>query len=136
MIKYHSNKYRLIIVLHHIIIDGSSFDYFVNELSKYYNDPYYKNSITIKTQLLRITKLSKELSKYVELNKERSKFFWKERLSDIEFLDINFLKVSTRRNNLEKTKLSVQTLSDVTEIRFKFNKEVLFKLNQLKKSIT
>ncbi len=74
----------------------------------------------------------------MELNKEKSKIFWAKSLLDIEFLDISFLKVSTKQNNLlnhfqDKTELSIQQLSDVAEIRFNFNKEILLKLNQLKK---
>lgn len=62
LIKNNDIEHRLIIVLHHIIIDGLSFDYLIEELSNYYNDELYKNNISIKKQLLQISELSQVLS--------------------------------------------------------------------------
>jgi len=130
-----NNKHKLIIVLHHILIDGSSFDYFSDELSNYYNDEYYQNNISIEKQLFSISKLSQSLSINIRTNKKRSKLFWKNKLFDLQPLNLNFLKSITEKENLltipERLELSVQELNKISEIRFSFNKQILSKLSQL-----
>ena len=138
LIKVDNSKYRFVIVLHHIIISGRSFNYFCNKLSSYYNDQYYKSSISsIEEQLIKISNLSNDLSKYVELKKEQSKFFWKEKLADIEPIDLTFLGLTNNQKKLlttscKKLELSIQELSGIGEIRFSFDKKILSKLNKLK----
>ena len=134
LIKEGDNNYRLIIVLHHIIIAGLSFDNFIRELSNYYNNKFYKSSIFEEEQSLRITKLSKELLGYVNFNKEESKSFWKESLLNTEVIDLRFLKLSTNNlpSNSTKRDVPLQALSNIGEIRFSFDKEILLKLNQLR----
>ena len=133
-----NNKYRFIIVLHHIIIDGTAFNYFCNELSSYYNDQYYRSSVfSIEEQLTKISNLSEYLSKYVESKQERSKFFWKKKLADVEQIDLTFLRLNNYQSNLlntsdQKSELSIQELSGIGKIRFSFNKKIVSKLSKLK----
>ncbi|WP_375327187.1 condensation domain-containing protein [Candidatus Tisiphia endosymbiont of Nemotelus uliginosus] len=127
LIKYHSNKYRLIIVLHHVIIDGSSFDYFCNELT-YYNNPLYQSIFSIKKQISDISKLSKKLSEYIETNRDSSKLFWQTKLANVEPLSLNFLKYTTNQS-CQKELLE---LGNIGAIRFYFNTKVLLELNQVR----
>mgnify|MGYP000098976600 FL=1 len=138
LIKISNNKSRIVIVLHHIIIDGGAFNYFCKEFSSYYNDQYYKSNIfSTNEQLSKISSLSEYLLEYMRLIKKQSNVFWKENLSGVEQLDLTFLKLHNNKSNLltlsnKKSKLSIQKLSGVDEIRFSFNKSVLSKLNILK----
>lgn len=131
LIKTNASQYRIIIVLYHIIIDGLSGDYFIDELSKYYNDENYKNHIFIKEQEALINNLFYELSEHIEVNKENSKLFWKKALTKCESLNMNFL--SDQRNENKNNTLEVQKLNKVEELRFNFGKEEVFKLNLLKR---
>ena len=92
----------------------------------------------IKEQLLKISKLSKELFKYNELNKNYSKSFWKEKLLNIELLDLSFLKPSINHHkSLSYLQpdfgVSIQELTGLGEIRFSFDNETLMMVNRLKK---
>ncbi|MBN8523569.1 MAG: hypothetical protein J0M23_06950, partial [Rickettsiales bacterium] len=131
-----NNIHRLIVVFHHIVLDGLSFDYFCNELSNYYNNKQYNNYPSIEEQILSISSLSKSLSEYIKLRKEESKEFWKTKLSSIEPINLSFLKSRNKQNNSlikidQKLKLSIQQLSKINELRFSFSKKTLNKLNYL-----
>lgn len=92
IVKLSPRLYRLVIVLHHIVIDGLSVDQFIQELSSYYNDESYKNKIPTEAQVENIQKLSESLLKYVVQIKERSQLIWKKRLEDTNPVDLRFLK--------------------------------------------
>ena len=117
-------RQRFIVIFHHILIDGMSFNEFVKELSNYYNDEEYINTISIDEQALNLEKISEKFSKYIELHKGESQAFWEERLAESEPLNLNFLQ--------EESKF-IDDLSNIGEIRFNFGKDILLKLNQLKK---
>jgi len=135
VIKRKINKYRFIIVFHHIIIDGSSFDDLIDEVSNYYNLKNYVTSIPIKDQLLNLEYLSDKLYKSLKFNQEKNQLFWKRQLVNIEPLDLGFFRINSNSNSSKnfkhKLSVSVQELSGINEIRFNFNKETLIKLNKL-----
>lgn len=131
LIKTCHNKYRLIIVLHHLIIDGNTTDYFIDELSSYYNNPSHKNNISIQEQLLSISKLSDKLSKKISKFKEESKTLWNEKLTNTESVDTSFLRPTTNKNNSNLQQKTEFSISELKEIRFTFGPETLSKLKQL-----
>ena len=126
LIKTKLNHYKLVIVLHHLIIDGSTISYFNNEISNYYNNKKYKNSITIKEQIKKILTLSEYLNKLYYTHKEESKKFWEHKLANIEPIDTNFLISSALKDQSALSFLKIQ------ELRFSFPKEILDKILKLK----
>ena len=131
LIKTCNNKYRLIIILHHLIIDGNTTDYFIDELSSYYNKPSHKNNISIQEQLLSISKLSDKLSEKISKFKEESKALWNEKLTNTESVDTSFLRPTTNKNNSNLQQKTEFSISELSEIRFTLGQETLSKLKQL-----
>ena len=139
LIKNENKKYRLIVILHHIVIGGSSFDFFINELSNYYNDKFYKNNISLNTQILKISNLSQKLSRQLETSETKSKLFWSEKLEDVEPLDLKFLykKNNLNDNNnksfdiLNRSQNLIKKIGELKEVRFNFSKKIVRDLNSL-----
>lgn len=125
LIKNADLSYTFVIVLHHLLIDGSTIDHFCSELSKYYNNEEYKNCISIEEQIHRNIEFSTKSSLYINAFKKESIKFFRENLSDVEIVDFNFLKNSTKIRNSK----------EINEIKFNFDQEVLLKLNSIKKKV-
>jgi len=136
LIKISENKYRFIVVFHHIIIDGLTVDYLIDEISNYYNNSSYKFNTSIDEQLSKMSSLSLILMDRLESNRKQSEFFWKHKLANIEPLNLRFLKSYTKNHCLSddcEVDKSIQQLSKINETRFSFDKNILLKLNKLKK---
>lgn len=137
LIKQKNNRYRFIVVLHHIVMGGTSFDCFVDELSNYYNDEHYKSSISIDEQILRCSKLSQEFAESIEGCEEKAKAFWRKNLSGLEPLNLDFLKVKSSIS-LSETSFNqpedptLESLTKKAELRFEFNSDIVQKLKKLK----
>ena len=121
--------YRFIIVLHHIVIDGSSMDAGLFEaLSKYYNDENYNMLPNIDDQVALIKNLTETLSAKVEQNKTRCKEFWHNKLEGVESCDLRFLK----SDNVNVNKYSVNNYNPIGQISFNPKEEDFAKLKQIK----
>ncbi len=140
LIQNEKYDYRFIIVLHHIVIDRNLFDYFIDELSKYYNNLEHKSILSLEEQVKSLNKLSKEQKRKIESNREKVSTFWNEKLSKTESIDFSFLKWNnfTQGNNSANYLLrtyeyvSLQELANIAEIRFNFNEKVLSQVEILK----
>lgn len=121
LIKSCNKYYQLIVVLHHILIHGSSVNFFCDELSRYYNNSSYKKNSSIESQVSKIERLSKNQWKYVNSIEEKSRSFWKQILSGYEILSFKFLKLASSKNNL----------LSVSEERFSVDGETFLKLSSL-----
>lgn len=134
LIKNSENNYRLVWVLHHIIIGGYSFNHFASELSKYYNDLKYKNhNMTLQNQIHTITRLSEKLSQGINENIEESKLFWKKTLEQVEPLSLSFLcnvnnTSKERHRDINTCALQMQGISEIGELKFGFDKEIVMNL--------
>ena len=118
--------------MHHIVIDGLSFDHFVNELSNYYNSKYYKSSVSTQDQVLKISALSDVLVKSYQFNVATNKLFWQEKLLDSEPIDLSFLRLSCNDPIQDTFDWSISELTGIGELRFNFDQTVLLKLDRLK----
>lgn len=128
------NKYRLISVMHHIIIDASGADKIIEELSNYYNNENYKNSVSIEEQALKIHDFSRKLSKVIESNKKQSKVFWQNKLANASIVEFDFLKLNY--NVIGKQNIKIQSNHQIPTIeskRFSFKNKILDKLTHLKR---
>lgn len=107
-------SYRFIAVLHHLLIDGNSFDAFINEISNYYNSPAYKTNLSLLEQrnLLESTLQLFDSHEGFDLQYQR---FWAEKLAHIEPLDLRWAK-------------SESDIDVIKEHRFSFEEEITEKL--------
>lgn len=121
----HDNTYRFIIVVHHILIDGVSFNFFIAEISKYYNSTTYKTKYSILTQIDNIVFTTEQLYSNLKYNHSHNQEFWHNLLSETESIDIRFLKPS-------KSSLLSDSTNNVRELRFSFSEYVLQQLKQIK----
>ena len=128
LIRLSDNKYKFIVVLHHLVMDGSSLDVGVfDTISNYYNDENYKIIYSIDDQIKLITNLTAKLVDNLELNRNKCKEFWSQQLTDIEEnIDLTFLKLENQFKDIATSESPIQ------EIRFSCDKEQVNKLNQLK----
>lgn len=127
LIKYKPNKYRFIIVLHHILIDGLTMDFFCQELSNYYNNENHHTALSLKKQEIGITNLSKDLAKNLALIKSESSNFWKKKLADAEPVNLHFLKT-------DEFNTSHKRLKKISEVRFNFGNIIFERLHYLKET--
>ncbi|MBN8523502.1 MAG: AMP-binding protein, partial [Rickettsiales bacterium] len=137
LIKNGSNSFRFITILHHILIDGLTYEFFIQELSNYYNDESYKKDIPIQNQISNLIEISEKLTKRIESHIKISKSFWQQTISDTAPLSLNFLTIVTEKDNLSTSlpidsEKSIQKLNKVEQIRFSFNQNILSKLNKLR----
>ena len=130
LIRLDKDTCRLILVFHHIVIDGSaSLDSGVFEaISNYHNDESYSVKHSIDDQIKLISNLTDKLSIDLDQHKEKYKDFWHKQLSDIDSVDLSFLKLC--KNPEQKN--TAESLNSKAEINFSFSDAELAKLNQIK----
>jgi amino acid adenylation domain-containing protein/thioester reductase-like protein len=122
--------YKFIVVFHHILLDGISSDFGVFEsISDYYKDINYTNKYSIEDQIKLLTNLTDTLFAKLKQNKDEHEEFWRQQLSDIKSINLNFLKLERSFKRENTAELSY---NPIEEIRFSYENEVLFKLNQIK----
>ncbi|PJD92664.1 MAG: hypothetical protein CK424_03505 [Legionella sp.] len=110
--------YRFILVVHHLLIDGNSFDTLINEISNYYNSPTYKahHSLLEQSNILKETNQLFDLQlKSFDSQYQR---FWDEKLAHIEPIDLRWAK---SESNIDK----------IAEHRFDFDEKTTKKLAQI-----
>lgn len=116
------NNYRFIIVLHHILLDGNSFDNLITEISNYYNDGKYKLKFTIKNQVDSVQLMTDKLDAQLKFYSEKSNSFWYNQLLNVEPVDITFMK--------PYLSLTPQQ-SKIKEIGFHIRKNLYSKISRL-----
>ncbi|AZL16326.1 non-ribosomal peptide synthetase [Rickettsiales endosymbiont of Stachyamoeba lipophora] len=126
LVKLNNNEYRLIIILHHLLIEGLTFNNFLDELSSFYNNQnHYVKSLAEQINLL--SKLSKRQTEELKNFEKQNIQFWEKSLREIEAVNLNFLKF-----NEDKFSSNSANKRDIDEIRFHFEKDVILKLNELR----
>jgi amino acid adenylation domain-containing protein/thioester reductase-like protein len=130
LVRLDKGIYKFIVVLQHLVMDGSSLDVGVFEtISNYYNDENYAIKYSIEDQIRLNTNLTDILSIKLDQNKDKYEEFWRQQLSDIENIDLNFLKLDRSFKEESATKLLD---NPIEEIKFSYGNEELAKLNQIK----
>ena len=114
------NIHDLVIILHHCIIDGGSFDVFSSRVSSYYNGIPIKQFSTLEKQREIIANSSNLLKKNINFlhEKKKGQKFWQRRLKDFNFENIlpyirskeSSKKVGIKKFKVNKTSL-LQTMS-------------------------
>ncbi len=103
------NQYNFLMVMHHVLIDGSSFDEYIDTISSYYNKTI-NNSLLISKQKQDIQKLSERIETKIKTTTKHGTIdFWEDKL-----------KNAPLSNNLPSLS-SLKTVSHAN-VRFKINK--------------
>lgn len=89
--KQPDNNYRFICVWHHILMDGSSVNISISEISNYYNFPEYKTKYSLLEQEDMLISAIDIFDNKLVYGKEYQQF-WDKHLLDVEPLNLSFLK--------------------------------------------
>ncbi|MDB5014987.1 MAG: hypothetical protein JWQ25_3189, partial [Daejeonella sp.] len=124
IIRLNNGQYRIIKILHHILIDGLSCKATYDVMELYYNNTAYFNPVSIEEQEYLHHKLASDLNQILIDNKSVMQDFWKKHLKGISGPDLKFLK----SNISAEAALSRNVIS---ELRFSFNEETFVRVRQL-----
>ena len=129
LIRAKEDVYRFIVVLHHLVVDGSSSDAGVVEaISGYYNNKDYTIAHSIEDQIKLVANLGEILSAKLTQNKAENEKFWRQQLSNIKKVTLSFLKLDEPNN----PEYPIEPYYFIEEIRFNYRNDNLNKLNQIK----
>ena len=132
LIKIEEKKFRFIFIGQHILIDGSSTEYFYNEISKYYNDENYFCGMNIREQKNNLHNLSLYLNNTIKNNHEKFNNFWNNSLQNIEPIDLKFLKYSEiSKDKINYKHESIQNLFKISENNFTFDHILIKKIKSI-----
>lgn len=127
LLRISDNVYKFIVVLHHLVLDGTSMDAGVfAAISNYYNDDQYTVKHSILEQIELITNLTNILSAKLEQNQDAHKEFWRQQLADTESVDLRFLKLNST------AVVAPVDNNPIAELRFSYGAKELDKLKQMK----
>lgn len=133
--KQDNGWWRIVLVVHHIIMDGSGGDPFIEKVSNYYNDNGYRCEYSIDEQYELLSQHSHRLHSIVQQNNDVSLAFWQDTLNGLETIDCRFLNsANSPINNSNKQNLE----NKVAELRFSLNENesLLFKTTARKYKTT
>ena len=112
LVNYENGKYRFITIIQHIIIDGLSANSLFDNFAKYYNNPSYKNALTIDEQRCSHERLCLYFENIINQKHREMIHFWTSQLNETIDTDLSFLKYVTPNIRKEEKKIS--------EISFQF----------------
>lgn len=96
LIKLAEEHFRLIIVIHHLIMDGAKVSFIGEAVPHYYNDSQFRFNLNIREQCQKLDELSKRLARQLTLDEANHTEFWRKQLTDLPGIDLRFLKTSPR----------------------------------------
>ena len=85
-----ADRFRFILVIHHMLYDGNKFEQLVKLISSYYSDPDFTYSIAKNDQQSKLINKFTTLNNQVVKDRLECKSFWKACLDAIEPPDISF----------------------------------------------
>lgn len=96
LVRLSDDAYRIIIVFHHLVMDAISINAgLFDAISNYYNNPSYTAEYSIAAQVELLTMLEQMLSGNLAQHRESYKNFWQQQLTDVENINLNFLRAPT-----------------------------------------
>lgn len=127
LVKLPDHQHRFMVVLHHLLMDGISINSGVfAQISDYYNDLGSVKTIPLSDQIKQIDALQKKMHGYLQAHQTGFQRFWRKQLSDLEPLDLCFLKA------LSKPALAASFCNPIQEIRFSLKNQPATALKTLK----
>ena len=114
LFKIGEKKYNLIIILHHIVIDGSCIDIMLDRIAGYYNGEDLELFSSLEEQKFEIQKSSEALTKRIEFlyEDDRGSKFWQKKLKGLN-----------TKNELAYFKSNVQSKNNIKILEFSVAKK-------------
>ncbi|RNA62635.1 amino acid adenylation domain-containing protein [Chryseobacterium nematophagum] len=128
-IQLNDGRYRIVYVFSHIIVDGLSTNSLYDELSTYYNDPNYINSVSLSDQARLHEELSNQFDQIFNKGKSEMTNFWKKHLDGLENIGFKFLQTRTLKEYSD-----TPHMNKISEFRFEFEEDLFLKVKQLTRS--
>ena len=132
LIKLTDAHFRLIIVCHHIIMDGGKIDFIFEQIPRYYNDPKYQFELSLAEQCKKLDEVSRQLETRLQKTEKNHRQFWVEQLRDLHGPDLRFLQANAKQA-LPKP---ANGDNPIGEHLFTLSTELLEKLQRLRKQYT
>ncbi len=124
LIQYTENKYRFVVVFHHILVSAFAVENGVFEvLMQDYQGDVAQLQYTHAEQIALLNTLASELSAKVNRHLEQNKKFWQTKLNDVEVLNLKFLHLEEKKRK--------QFESAIKEYRFDLNETAFIQTSQL-----
>ena len=115
-----NGHYRFILVFHHLLIDGGSFDSLIHEISQYYNSSKYKTSYSLSEQEATLRNTAQLFEEAINQHTPIYQAFWDKKLEHLEPVDLRWAKSESDLNQIKGHSFFfeqevVEKLSDVTK---------------------
>lgn len=123
IVKLEKSKYRILLVISHLVIDGITTNQIYEKWAAIYNGIGY-TTFSFEKQMEMHNQLNEYFDSILTKNKEEIHGFWKKHLENLTGIDLNFLK-----NNLSSQKSPKRLVS---EIVFTYDETIYNQLNSLK----
>ena len=114
-------NYRLLIIGHHIIFDGSSGLEFYNTVTNFYNNKIISNIDSIDEKIIELKNIFNNLNKNVNDNEDEMYSFWENKLKDCEPVSFDFLSSYKKEDIQTSKKNTLQDKFGIEEIEFELN---------------
>ncbi|RKS87567.1 non-ribosomal peptide synthase protein (TIGR01720 family)/amino acid adenylation domain-containing protein [Orbus hercynius] len=125
LIKLNEERYRMLFIFHHIVVDGISTEEIWDKWRKLYNGEVYQIP-----SLAEQTIMHQNLYQYFECllsnNRDDMQHFWQQHLQNLHGVDLSFLQTNQRDNKS-------QPLSTLTEYVFSFDENTTKQVNRLRR---
>jgi surfactin family lipopeptide synthetase A len=92
LVKLADAHFRLIVVVHHVIMDGAKIDFIFEEMARYYNDDSCRFHLSTEEQQHQLFALSQKQTLWLQNNEETHQKFWRTYLADLPGVNLQFLK--------------------------------------------
>lgn len=125
LIQLSNTSYRLLIVIHHIVMDAAKGNFFIDLVSRYYNNEEYTIPISLQEQYEKLRQLNARLEELLFNNKVNNQQFWQIRNQDAKSIDFTFLK----------SYAMAQKKNEILAQIFSFDASILQQLKQVQKKI-
>ena len=130
LIKIKDGTYRFIIIMHHLVIDGSSGDDGIFGLiPKYYNDENYVREYSIDRQIELLINLTETLTAKLKRNEAEHEKFWRKQLTAVDAIKLDFLQLKPKNFEIALDSKS----NPIGEIRFNYDEVIADNLKQIKR---
>lgn len=123
LIKLAENKYRMIFIFPHVVVDGVSTEEMWERLRKNYNDIFYESPTLIEQRILH-NKLTNYFEEILEQHQDTIQTFWQAHLKDIAGIDLAFLQKKQPAASIARRVID--------EHLFSFDQEVYAQVKRLK----
>jgi hypothetical protein len=129
VIKLSDNRFRILLRLSHIIMDGAVALSFFEEFRDYYNDPKHFCAVDLEKQRFLCMELTEKVQAVIRENREGMESFWRGYCQNACAVDLTFLKLSGNKQD------GIDPISPVSLCHFSLSREYWDKIRLVSKKL-